>query len=110
VLLFEGEPNIARIIVFKLEREGHVVRQEERLAPEAAVEFAPDLVLLDADLEGDALDAVVRLRESCAVVVLTDGRDERTRSRSLELGAAAAVPKPFKPTVLARLVRELTGG
>lgn len=99
VLLVEDEPDIARIITFKLEREGHEVRQDD------AGGFAPDLALVDAGLDADLQDVVDRMRQRCAVVVLTDARDRRTPA-----GAAATVRKPFKPTVLARLVRDLTSG
>lgn len=99
VLLVEDEPDIARIITFKLEREGHEVRVDD------AFGFAPDLAIVDAGVDADLQDVVDRLRQRCAVVVLVDARDERTPA-----GVAATVRKPFKPTVLARLVREITAG
>jgi CheY-like chemotaxis protein len=44
VLLVEDEPNIASIIVFKLEREGHEVRWEaSALAVAAAARMRPGL-------------------------------------------------------------------
>lgn len=104
VLLLEDEPNIARIIEFKLAREGHEVCLGD------APGFAPDLALVDADVEGDLRALVEELRHRCAVVVLTDSRDEDTPARAVAAGAVATVRKPFKPTVLARLVRELTTG
>ncbi|TMD17188.1 MAG: response regulator, partial [Chloroflexi bacterium] len=56
VLLVEDEPNIASIIVFKLEREGHQVRWEASAGavPAAAEATQPELVLLDSSLpDGD---------------------------------------------------------
>jgi len=56
VLLVEDEPNIASIIVFKLEREGHQVRWESSASTvlDAAAATAPDLVLLDSSLPDGA--------------------------------------------------------
>src|SRR5438093_1575979 len=48
-----------------------------------------------------------RLRRRCPVLVLTESRDAGAPARALAAGAAAAVAKPFKPTVLARTVNEL---
>jgi DNA-binding response OmpR family regulator len=56
VLLVEDEPNIASIIVFKLEREGHQVRWESSAltVPAAAEATQPELILLDSSLpDGD---------------------------------------------------------
>jgi two-component system, OmpR family, response regulator len=110
VLLVEDEPNIATIIVFKLEREGHVVRWEGS-APavsSAAADFVPELVLLDSTLpDGDAFGLLSELRRAAPVVMLTEFRDAATPARARTEGAAATVEKPFKPTQLARLVAQL---
>ena len=103
----EDEPNIAGIIVFKLEREGHEVRAVTTAAAALATEFTPDLVLLDSSLDdADGVELVPRF--SCPVIVMTEFRDEQTPARALELGAARTIGKPFKPTVLARVVSEVS--
>lgn len=110
VLLVEDEPNIASIIIFKLEREGHQVRWEPMAArvPNAASEVRPDLVLLDSTLpDGDAFALLEEMAVSAPVVMLTEFRDTATPMRARALGAAATVEKPFKPTQLARLVSQL---
>lgn len=110
VLIVEDEPNIGGIIEFKLAREGHSVRWERGAASvlAAAGEFSPQLVLLDTSLDdgdwGALLDA---LRARCPVVVLTEFRDEETPGLAVARGAARVVGKPFKPTVLAKLVGEV---
>lgn len=112
VLLVEDEPNIAGIIVFKLEREGHTVRSEPgaRSGRAAAAEFRPDLVLLDSSLDdGDALELLAELSRERPVIVMTEFRDEETPRRALAAGAARTIGKPFKPTVLARVVAEVAG-
>ena len=110
VLLVEDEPNIASIIVFKLEREGHQVRWEPNAtAVEAAGEaFQPELVLLDSSLpDGDSFGLLSRLAASGPVVKMTEFRDATTPQRARAGGAVATVEKPFKPTQLARLVAQL---
>jgi DNA-binding response OmpR family regulator len=110
VLLVEDEPNIASIIVFKLEREGHQVRWEAgALAVVTAAEaFQPELVLLDSSLpDGDSLALLSLLATRGPVVMMTEFRDATTPSRARAAGAAATVEKPFKPTQLARLVAQL---
>lgn len=110
VLLIEDEPNIASIIVFKLEREGHTVRWEASARPvsAAAADFTPELVLLDSTLpDGDAFELLPLLAPAAPVVMLTEFRDSGTPARARRAGAVATVEKPFKPTQLARLVAQL---
>lgn len=110
VLVVEDEPNIASIIVFKLEREGHQVRCESGAAsvPHAAEAMHPDLVLLDSSLpDGDAFQLLALLTPRAAVVMMTEFRDAGTPGRARAAGAVATVEKPFKPTQLARLVAQL---
>lgn len=107
VLVVEDEPNIAGIIVFKLEREGHEVHAVTTAADALAAGFEPDLVLLDSSLDdADGVELVPRF--ACPVIVMTEFRDETTPGRALELGAARTIGKPFKPTVLARVVAEVS--
>lgn len=107
VLVVEDEPNIAGIIVFKLEREGHEVRAVTTAGAALATDFIPDLVLLDSSLDdADGVELVPRF--SCPVIVMTEFRDETTPARALQLGAARTIGKPFKPTVLARVVSEVS--
>ena len=109
VLLVEDEPNIAGIILYKLRREGHVVAHATTAAGARALSGRWDLVLLDSSLPGeDSLALLTELRQQGPVAVMTESRDESTPGVALELGATAIVRKPFKPTLLARLVLELT--
>ena len=110
VLLVEDEPNIASIIVFKLERETHQVRWESSAAAVtgAAEAMQPDLVLLDSSLpDGDAFVLLATLVTHHPVVMMTEFRDTATPLRARAAGAVATVEKPFKPTQLARLVAQL---
>jgi DNA-binding response OmpR family regulator len=110
VLLVEDEPNIASIIVFKLEREGHEVRWESSAVGVASAAEAsrPDLVLLDSSLpDGDPFALLSSLAHQAPVVMMTEFRDTATPQRARNAGAVATVEKPFKPTQLARLVAQL---
>jgi DNA-binding response OmpR family regulator len=111
VLLVEDEPNIATIIIFKLEREGHQVGWESSATDvlAAAGSLVPDLVLLDSTLpDGDPFVLLSALAARGPVVMLTEFRDTLTPQRARAAGAVATVEKPFKPTQLARLVAQLT--
>ena len=111
VLLVEDEPNIASIIIFKLEREGHTVAHQPGAASALAAADAadPHLVLLDSTLpDGDPFLLLSTLASRCPVVMLTEFRDRQTPERARTGGAVATVEKPFKPTQLARLVAQLT--
>jgi DNA-binding response OmpR family regulator len=110
VLLVEDEPNIASIIIFKLEREGHQVRWEASAGavPAAADATQPELVLLDSSLpDGDPFILLTMLAPRAPVVMMTEFRDAVTPQRARSAGAVATVEKPFKPTQLARLVAQL---
>src|SRR5947208_12681780 len=85
VLLVEDEPNIASIIVFKLQREGHEVRWESGapgvLPAEASMQ--PDLVVLDSSLpDGDPFLLLSALAPRRPVVMLTEFRDVQTPERA----------------------------
>ncbi|MFN2464616.1 MAG: response regulator transcription factor [Candidatus Dormibacteria bacterium] len=111
LLVVEDEPNIAEIILFKLRREGHEVTHVESAAEGGALTGPWDLVLLDSSLPGeDALQALEALGMLAPVAVMTESRDTTTAPLAREAGACAIVPKPFKPTLLARLVLEITSG
>jgi DNA-binding response OmpR family regulator len=108
VLVVEDEPNIAEIILFKLRREGHLVTRVETAAEARGAGPDWDVVLLDSSLPGE--DSLLLLRELCGLVpvaFLTESLDDVTPGLAQEIGAAATVRKPFKPTLLARLVAEL---
>ncbi len=111
ILLLEEEPNIAGIVLFKLRREGHDVVAAEDLIPERAVAAAraaaPDLVL--ADLDGGHEAVATALAPHWPVLALVDGTDPDSEARARAAGAVQVVAKPFKPTVLARIVAGLIG-
>ncbi|HZU18816.1 MAG TPA: response regulator [Candidatus Dormibacteraeota bacterium] len=107
VLIVEDEPSIARIIQFKLEREGHRTRWVE--GGEAARDRAgeADVVVLDSALpEVDLATLVAELSRRSRLLLLVDSRSARMAEGGLQ-GADEVLRKPFRPTQLARLVRRL---
>lgn len=109
LLLVEDEPSIAGIVSFKLEREGHDLQWVEEAggAEQTAAALGPDLLLFDLESGDDG-----QLRRLCTrwrVLALTGSDDPSGPDRALQAGAISTIRKPFKPTVLARVVHELTG-
>lgn len=107
ILVIEDEPSIGAIVAHKLRREGHEVRCDEKLDRGDLESWGPELVLLDLELDG-GIDHLRRLSRRWRFLALTGFRDESAPVQALAAGAVATLAKPFKPTVLARLVGELT--
>lgn len=106
VLILEDEPSIGGIIAHKLRREGHDVRCEKRLDAHRLAAWVPELVVLDLDAE-HADDMLRELGQACPVLALTGSGDDTAVARAIDAGAGATLAKPFKPTILARVVDEL---
>src|SRR5882672_1509003 len=113
VLVVEDEPDIRRLIVLHLERDGFRCRTASN-GPEALREaraVVPDLVVLDLMLpELDGLEVCRQLRRDVAtaavpIIMLTAKSDEVDRVVGLEIGADDYVAKPFSPKELVARVR-----
>jgi phosphate regulon transcriptional regulator PhoB len=113
VLVVEDEPDIRRLVVLHLEREGFRCRtattgSDALREVKAAV---PDLVVLDLMLpEVDGLEVCRRLRRdtstaSVPIIMLTAKSDEVDRIVGLEIGADDYIGKPFSPKELVARVR-----
>jgi len=103
--VIEDDPMLAEVVERYLEREGFAV--ETRADGEAglarAIEWEPDLVVLDVMLPGiDGFEVCRRMRRSTPVpvVMLTARAEEDDRVLGLELGADDYVTKPFSPREL----------
>jgi phosphate regulon transcriptional regulator PhoB len=113
VLVVEDEPDIRRLVVLHLEREGFRCRTattgSDALREVKAA--APDLVVLDLMLpEVDGLEVCRRLRRDAStaaipIIMLTAKSDEVDRIVGLEVGADDYVGKPFSPKELVARVR-----
>jgi phosphate regulon transcriptional regulator PhoB len=113
VLVVEDEPDIRRLVVLHLERDGFRCRTATT-GPEALREVqkaAPDLVVLDLMLpELDGLEVCRQLRgdrrtAAVPIIMLTAKSDEVDRVVGLEVGADDYVAKPFSPKELVARVR-----
>src|SRR5215475_14290698 len=113
VLVVEDEPDIRRLVVLHLERDGFRCRTAAN-GLDALREVKanlPDLVVLDLMLPGlDGLEVCRRLRSdtstaSVPIIMLTAKSDEVDRVVGLEVGADDYVAKPFSPKELVARVR-----
>jgi two-component system, OmpR family, phosphate regulon response regulator PhoB len=113
VLVVEDEPDIRRLVVLHLERDGFRCRTAANGldALREAKAHVPDLVVLDLMLPGlDGLEVCRRLRSDAStagvpIIMLTAKSDEVDRVVGLEVGADDYVAKPFSPKELVARVR-----
>jgi DNA-binding response OmpR family regulator len=117
IMVVDDDPNIQLALKYRLEREGyHVLLAGDGVdALEKVKVEEPDLIILDLvmprmngfgfleQMKGDGGDSAV------PVIVLTAYGYESNRARSLELGAAEFVAKPFSPRRLVAEVWKILG-
>ncbi len=115
VLVIDDEPPIRLLCRVNLEAEKMEVLEasDGPTGLEKARNEEPDVILLDVMMPGldgwqvaEELLADERTR-SIPIVFLTARAEVRDRARGLDLGGIDYVTKPFNPTELAPLVREL---
>ena len=71
----------------------------------------PDVVLMDVEMPTDGITATAELAAAApevAVLVMSLYDDAATRSRALEAGAAAFVPKHLMDSLLLETIRRLS--
>lgn len=109
VLLAEDEPELARILLAYMHRDGlRTVHAAD--GPTALRHFRqtrPDIALLDISMPGrDGIDILKDIREhgSTPVIMVTAMSDEVSKLLSLRMGADDYIVKPFNPAeVIARI-------
>jgi DNA-binding response OmpR family regulator len=111
VLIVEDDASLVLGLSAALEAEDHEV-QVARTGPDGlrlALEWQPDLILLDLMLPGmSGFELCKRLRDQrvkCPVIILTSRAEENDRVFGLELGADDYVTKPFSLRELLARVR-----
>lgn len=117
IVLAEDEPQIARLIEFKLKKEGYQVTWKENgeEALKAIKADKPDLILLDVMMPVmDGYEVLRRLKEdenlkSIPVVMLTARAQERDVVKGIDLGAEDYITKPFHPAELLARVKRIVG-
>ncbi len=115
IVLAEDEPQIARLIEFKLRKEGYQVTWKEN-GEEALVaikEEKPDLILLDVMMPVmDGYEVLRQIKEdenlkSIPVIMLTARAQERDVVKGIDLGAQDYITKPFHPAELLVQVKRI---
>jgi DNA-binding response OmpR family regulator len=115
VLVIDDEAPIRLLCRVNLEAENMEVLEavDGKEGLEQARAELPDVILLDVMMPGmDGWEVLRRLLEDeqtrdIPIVFLTARAELRDRARGLELGGVDYVTKPFNPTELAPLVRDL---
>lgn len=103
ILVVEDEEDVAGLLVSRLRSAGYQVLAvpDAALATKQAMEFKPDLIILDLMLPGGGGLAVLkRLKLSIhtrliPVVVLTAARDPELRRQVLAAGVNSYLTKPY---------------
>lgn len=115
ILVVDDESDVRNLLRKFLTRRGYEVLTagDGEAAIEAIRENRPDIVLLDIRLpKMDGLSVLQRLRDESddvAIITMSGNADEDTARRSLELGAADFITKPFnlpylETSLLAKLI------
>ena len=117
IVLAEDEPQIARLVEFKLKKEGYQVTWKENgeEALEAIKADRPDLILLDVMMPVmDGYEVLRRVKKdenlkSIPVIMLTARAQERDVVKGIDLGAEDHITKPFHPAELLARVKRILG-
>ncbi|PWC83327.1 chemotaxis protein CheY [Azospirillum sp. TSH100] len=109
VLVVEDEPDVARIIMGYLDREGlRTVRAENgQIALDLHQQLRPDIVILDVKLpklDGYEVLTAIRRRGDTPVIMVTALDEDLDKLQALRIGADDYIVKPFNPLeVVARV-------
>ena len=115
ILVVDDEEDVRDLLSRFLTRRGYIVDAVEDGEEAVAwiLEHEPDIVLLDIRLpKMDGIKVLRRLNEDApgvAVITMSGVADEETARKSLELGAADFITKPFnlpylETSLLAKLI------
>jgi len=113
ILLIDDAPQVAGIIISKLGREGFEViwKRDRDSAFQALQERTPQLIFLSTYLEKrnawEIADELRRTHPNIPMVMLLEQEESEHETRARALGCADCIIKPFKPTALARTIRDV---
>lgn len=110
ILIIEDEEAVSRLLVATLEAQRYQVRVENtgRQGLQAAIEFRPDLVILDLGLPDlDGIQVLVKLREwfKNSILILTARESDDEKVSALDGGADDYLTKPFSVAELLARIR-----
>jgi len=117
IVLAEDEPQIAKLVEFKLMKEGYQVTWKENgeEALEAIKRERPDLILLDIMMPVmDGYEVLRQIKEDeklrdIPVIMLTARAQERDVVKGIDSGAEDYIIKPFHPAELLSRVKRILG-
>ena len=117
IVLAEDEPQIARLIKFKLEKEGFEIEWKDNGedAFNAIKEIKPDLALLDVMMPVmDGYQVLKKVKEDdnlkhIPVIMLTAKGQERDVVKGFDLGSEDYIVKPFRPAELVARIKKILG-
>ncbi|WP_235296071.1 response regulator transcription factor [Portibacter marinus] len=115
ILLVDDEPDILEMLSYNLEKEKYKIMTASngKEALEKAVDFSPDLILLDIMMpEMDGVEVCYQLREKpefsdTVIAFLTARSEDFTQISALEAGGDDFIVKPIKPKVFNSRVKAL---
>jgi CheY-like chemotaxis protein len=124
ILVVDDERDVATMLKFMLEKDGHVVEAahdgRQALAalgvePADAAKTVPDLVILDVmmpELDGYAVCARMfqEPRTKLVPVLMLTAKGGMRELHAVTPNVAAHIDKPFDPRALRELVGEMMGG
>lgn len=119
IVVAEDNPQIARLVTFKLEREGYdpIWAQDGEEALNLIREHRPDMAILDVMMPVmDGFEVLRMLKEDTAccsipVIMLTSRGQERDVLKGFDLGSEDYIVKPFRPAeLMARIHKVLDRG
>lgn len=115
ILVAEDEPHIAKLVAFKLGKEGYEVQVAKN--GQEALDLLPTrpwaLVILDVMMplkDGWEVLKAIRADQKHAklpVLMLTAKGNSQVEANAAELGATAVLRKPFDPNELAATVKRM---
>ena len=117
IMIVDDEVNIRTALKYRLKKEGYSVllAVDGLEALDKVALERPDLIILDLMLPRmDGYEVLKRLKgdprtADIPVIVLTARGEKEDRARSLELGAASFMAKPFSPRQLVAEVKRALG-
>ncbi|MFC1724079.1 response regulator transcription factor [candidate division KSB1 bacterium] len=118
IVLAEDEPQIARLIQFKLQKEGFEIIWKDNGADalDSVKEHKPDLVLLDVMMPVmDGYQVLKKIKEDenlkdTPVIMLTAKGQERDVVKGFDLGSEDYIVKPFRPAELVSRIKKILKG
>jgi two-component system alkaline phosphatase synthesis response regulator PhoP len=108
ILVVDDDADILELLHYNLSKEGYEVRtaRDGKSGVEVAIEFIPDLILLDIMMPNqDGVETCRQIREvpslkGCFVLFLTARSEEYSEVAAFEVGADDFITKPIKPRAL----------